>query len=105
MASGSPTRCRYPGDRHANQRRNSSARMKLASIRYARAATADPPQSLDRAGEGGSRSEIPPFDPRFPLLQHDSDLPNDGSVKTRLESWLGMDDDPFADQGHALPAN
>ena len=62
--------------------------MKLAGIRCARATTANRPQSLDGAGEGRSRSEVPHFGPSFSLLQHGSDLPNDGSVKTRPEQKM-----------------
>jgi hypothetical protein len=53
--------------------------MKLAGIRYARAATANRPQSLDGAGERRSRSEIPHLAPH---------LPNEGSVKTRPEQKM-----------------
>jgi hypothetical protein len=80
--------------------------MKLAGIRYARETTANRPQGLDGTGEGRTRSEIPRFGSRFPLLQHGSDLPVERPCQTWL-TWSGLaNDDPLGFHlDNCLPRN
>src|SRR3977135_1197785 len=88
MASSSPTRCRYPGARPTNQRKNPSATLKLSGIQYTGTTTADRPQSLNGPGEGRRRPRTWRFGSLFPLPRHGSDLPNGGSVKTHSEQKM-----------------